>query len=607
MMRSFHAVTLWIAMLLKRYNAVSRTRRGVRQPPKISVEAIETVIRNSVVMGIYMWDVVCMRLQARKFRIDVCHHSSSAIGDKDDGTHRFHNFGTRVRTERRHMCSRTYVDTWPEVSICNIVQEFSMGGVVKSEHVIPVRTDSYRADLDKRHEVVQLLDPNRNAREPRTIYDTVVMKEQGHLDKLYDWMCVSRRTNKFAFFVYNELPMNFVMFMLQWYSRIDGTDPHRDFVRAEPLFAFFYKQLSGRDFSAEVEFNDQQQWRPRHDGAADPKAVAKARVALSERASHLGSRQSKDDSRNRNDNGRSHGQEELIEFLRVMLQSIRVTEDDRKCRVCRTELVRVLTGSTSTTKAENNVLSRCPVAMCALSIKRRVQNMTKQIRKPDSAFMLEKSASPVLKQMLSLVSSIAKMRANGTPVGELRALTESARTPITYKHKAATDSLQERVDAVRSVEDMSDYTVYPFTVEELLHIDDVHSFVVHVSMASGALTHLSIHVLDPHVERKHSRFLVYTPFYHGVGSVTTSESSDNDLGASSGSRGRSVMAYVINGVKNMKTFWHLSPFNKVESSIVNVQAFRLSDRPVDVFCRKFPRVVATFVNSCKDGSHGDSY
>lgn len=635
MTRAFHAVTLWIAMLLKRYY---ESDDDLPSPP-VERNTIKKIICNSVLLGIYMWDVVCMRLQCRKFRAELCRHST-VVASNDAS--RFRNFAQRMRSECNNMASRMYVESWPEISIRNVVHEFDMEGVVRSEHTIPVRTDPQRANLDKRYSIVQMLEPLRNNRDPRTNYEIEVMIHRGAVNQLYKNMCEWRCTKKFAWFVFYALPLRFTLYMLKWFARIDGTDPHSDFVRAEPLFAFYYYKLSGRVFSdqdASTIATDEHSTTTRktigvHTFAPQLKNVRLAlggdsgddAVAAQAKTPNL--RECKDDAMVSDDSDSaadqsspppppSHGQEELIGFLHVMLRSIRCTVAERRCRVCSTKLISVLSGSTSTTESENAILRQCPVAMCALSIKRRVQNMTKAVGKRHSEFVLERSASPVLKQMLSLVSTIAKMRDDcnrrcsrgnrrnsfamrttktssesnsfgGAAAAAAVSTTLTARPTIAYKYSASCDKVDERLDAVRCVDDMREFTVYPFTIEELLCIKDVRTFVVNVNMASGTLAHLSIHVLDPLSAREHSRFLVYTPFFYDT---------RRDGRLARGSR-RTVTSYIISGIDNVAAFWRASPFDDAER-IVNVRTFRLCDKHVNRFCERFPRVVADFVDSCK--------
>lgn len=552
MLRSFHATALWIAMLLRRYYVGAAPLDDTNVPP-ISCDALAAVVRNSVVLGIYMWDVVCMRLQCRKFRRDVLYNREVVERINRDASEEV----PRFVAERRRMCDRTYINDWPEVSIQSVVREFVMRGVVAAERKVPVRTDPDRANLDKRYALVKLLEASSpsSTREPRNSYEIEVMINQGYIDQLNEMLRKWRCTKKFAWFVFYVLPMKFTLFMLRWYDRMDGDEPHQDFVRAEPLFLYFYGILARREFVANE----------------------KSAAGIIKEAEELGQRRSDNV---QVANGAPHGQEELIIFLDVMLNAIRCTRQQQRCKSCACTLIDALYGSASTTPDMNRELRRCPVAMCALSIKRRVQNMTKRISKGTSSCPLEVAASPVLKQMLSLVSITAKARRDREARREPPPPNASLSASIVHKHRLRREAFAGDILAAAHVDDMAEFTVYPFTVEEMLKLSDARSFVMSVNMASGALMHLSIHVLDPDVDRRDSRFLVFTPFCQLGEDVAR------------------VGSYVVHGVRDMVRFWENSPFND-RNRIMDVQVFRVGDESTRKFCANLFDTIPDFVRSCE--------
>lgn len=554
--RSFHAVTLWMAMLIHSCHSNSKHQRAICTSRRfMTVATAKKLLRNSIVMGVYMWNVVCMRLYCRKSRSDVCRSIANAPEGDDGVSKMLHELPGTLARQRDYMVSCEYAQRAPEVNIVNIVREFCMQSVVRAQHVMPTVTDDMRADIHKRHALVNVLDPDCNPQATKANYNIDTMVNTGDLDRFYDEIDRQRYIKKFTWFMYRVLPLDFALRLLDWYNNISGSNPHRDLVDARALFLYMYTCISGRGF--------------------EPDKGATA-TSLSERAKSLGSRQSKAEI---DDQPRDHGQGELINFLDVMLNAVECTASARSCRPCQYTLIEVLKCSGSKSESERKELHKCPVAMCAVSIKCRVSNMTKRIQKRTGEHQLPIAMSPVLKQMLSLIVFKNKM----TVVGRTQRCRDAERThaPV-YRWSAATPRGGGRDTQDVSVADMKQYTMYPFTIEELFRLRDLNTFLISVAKKSGALAHLSVHVVDLFKSRDECRFLVYAPF--------ASPAKDEE-------HRKYVSAYIVRGVRNMAAFWRHSPFAD-SSRVLRIKSFRLSTGGTLDFKRTFLNNVERFVNSC---------
>lgn len=557
--RSFFAVSLWIGMYLRachtRDNSCARWFTNVHL---IDVATVQRMLTNSVVMGVYMWNMVCMRLQCRKFRLETWR----AMANSSSADALFEGLPSALARQREHMVSAECAGNAPEVNLVNIVREFRMERVVTEEYTVPMHADDQRADIHKRGALVSVLDPASSCKTSAPRYDIEVLVNSGKLNEFVerlDGKCYI----KFTWFMYQVLPIDFGLAILCWYRDVDGSDPHADFIRAEPLFAYLYRCIKNEDF----DYSDC--------GGDEHNSAEK----LSIRAEKLSQRKKKSDMAGHE---AKNNQGELIEFLSTMLKSVICTRNVRQCRACRYTLIDVMQGSGSTTPEQKNRLRTCPVATCAISIKRRVNNMTKRIKKKNNEHELAISVSPVLKHMLSLILFKVKERERETLAGRdsvgfprYNGTNEDGALKLIYKHKIGAQKTRHSEPVPTRVEDMKNYTVYPLTIRELLCIQDLYSFNATVNTASGAATHISVHVLDPFASRERSRFLVYIPMC-------------------APDRSERAVAYVVVGVDNMARFWQHSPFHD-GGRIVHVKSFRLSTSGVSRFRVQFIRDANEFV------------
>jgi hypothetical protein len=575
---AFASISIWISMLIRSYYSAKVEIRSV--PASIFYvddTDIDTIINSSVVLGIYMWWVTAIRLQVRHTRSDAI-RSLANRGDElsprdgqydvfsgQTGATYEHESKRRIKAvadqlgrNRANMASHDFVSCAPIVTLNSLTREFNFDDAILRQWEIQIRVKTDHANMCKRLNLIDSLYSNAK-REITRLDNLGITPDMNNLAEVSRKLTHWRSIQKSTWHMFHSMPIEFHLYMLLWMEMDDGSDPHMSFVRARPMFVYLYECISDGDITDNSDDSDEDR---------KSKVVAKTK-----------------NGRNKRRIKACDGEHQLAPYLKCIIEAIDKCEHEVSCLVCRKHLISILSGSGSSTPKIDSILDKCAIAICAVETKRRVQNLTKTVDKGyvDNETPQATAVSPILKQIITNIASRADayrkvhFRDRAVPrktKSVTRSIVNNRTLNRPYNFETIVDRKNMRLP--KHVSELRNLTVYPLDMSELLNIESAHSFLMSIYGASGAQISLSIHVLDPTLERSKSRYLVYDSF----------ASSGRSGGISAGT------ACIIDNTKNLISFLEASPFGEGSSSNVNVQLYKLSTRGTNDFRRTFVKNVA---------------
>lgn len=569
-------ISLWVSMLIRIFYC-TKSQLEPNRVYYMNYKCVEKMLHNAVVMGTYMWWVIAIRLQVRRTRSDACRTMAnressglSSSGDDDDqqiGDERRPTIERMLRSERRRMADLNFLSSSPAITLDSVMREFDLDKTVKRRWRVPIRMRQSHAEMCKRFVLANSI-YNNGDRELTKLYDLEIPMETGDVIEVSRKLTMFQSIDKSTWHLFHAMPIEFHMYMLLWMEMDDGSDPHMSFVRARPMFEYMYECITTRGTGEYLVFD---------------------RGGKEEQARESSASSIKDDDYEDTSSAYTSEEDEhqLVPYFRTMIRSIDASHSRRRCAVCREYLISILSGSGSSTPGVDKQFARCPIAKCASDTKKRVQNLTKSIDKSYVSGEHPRATAvvPILKQIITNITAKASAYSNRNSQGSLytrraKKTTRSIVNKYTLERPYDVECIDEaRVRLPRHISELSNLTVFPMTLTELTQISEVHSFSGETYGASGRPLQMSVHVLDPHLARDKSRYLVY------------------DSSTYCGRYNSAGTAYVVQNRENLIKFWEHCPFGQTERSM-SIALHSLSTRGTVQFKRSFLTSVAELVTSC---------
>lgn len=566
-------ISMWISMFIRVFYS-TRSQMDPKNVYYMNYKCVEKMLRSAVFMGTYMWWVISIRLQVRRTRSDTCRgmanredmrSSSSIISDSSSGEDEDDKDGDNeaivrmLHAERKRMCEVDFLSSSCSITLDSVMREFHFNKVIKCRWTVPIRIKESHAEMCKRFVLANSI-YNNGDRELTKLYDLEIPMETGDVIEVSRKLTMFQSIDKSTWHLFHAMPIEFHMYMLLWMEMDDGSDPHMSFVRARPMFEYMFECISSKGGSGEVLIFD----RNERDAVDDTNFSSTVDA----------------------DYTSEEDEHQLVPYFRSMIESIDKSADRRDCTVCRDYLISILSGSGSSTPGVDQEFARCPIAKCASDTKKRVQNLTKSIDKSYVSGEHPRATAvvPILKQIITNITAKASAYANRNSQGSLytrkaKKTTCSIVNKYTLERPYDVSTIDEmNVRLPRHISDLADLTVYPLTLTELTQIRDVHSFSGQTYSASGRPLTMSVHVLDPHMNRDESRYLIYDSSTYG--------GRNNSAGT----------AYVVQNRQNLISFWENCPFGQSSKSM-RIELYSLSTRGTVQFKESFIDSVGELIES----------